>query len=42
MPWTRSSAINEARQSVGKVLRIDPNLREARELLEMLEGTPLR
>ncbi len=38
MPWTRSSAVNEARQSVGKALRIDPNLRDARQLLEMLEG----
>ena len=38
MPWSRSAKLEEARQCLGKALRIDPNLREARELLDKISG----
>jgi tetratricopeptide (TPR) repeat protein len=38
MPWSRSSKLQEARQCLGKALRIDPKLDDARQLLESFEG----
>jgi len=38
MPWSKSSKIQEARQCLGKALRADPGIREARQLLESLQG----
>jgi tetratricopeptide (TPR) repeat protein len=38
MPWSRSSKLQEARQCLGRALRIDPSLDEARSLLDSLEA----
>jgi tetratricopeptide (TPR) repeat protein len=36
--WSANSKIQEARQCLGKALRIDSNLSEARELLQQISG----
>jgi len=38
MPWSRGAKVEEARHCLGKALRIDPNLPEARQLLDQLSG----
>jgi tetratricopeptide (TPR) repeat protein len=38
IPWSRSAKLEEARQCLGKALRIDPNLQDARECLKQFEG----
>jgi tetratricopeptide (TPR) repeat protein len=38
LPWSRNAKLEEARQCLGKALRIDPNLQEAREWLQKIQG----
>ena len=40
LSWSRNAKLEEARQCLGKALRIDPNLEEARECLKRFESEP--